>query len=334
MNIVVIGLGSMGKRRIRLLKRYIEENGLEQGEWRLAGVDSSPQRCQEAQEIYGIETYRDIETAMEERRFDCSVISTSPLSHAGLIRECLEKNLHVFTELNLVMDGYEENTALARGKNRILFLSSTFLYRKEMEYIKDAVASQTFCGCYRYHIGQYLPDWHPWEDYQKFFISKKRTNGCREILAIELPWLTDVFGGIKHIHTVHKKASKLNIPYDDMYHLLLEHESGVTGNLAVDVVCPKTRRDLELWDEMFYIEWKGTPDSLKIYDKRTKEILPVRLYEHIDHMEGYSGFVVENAYYDELVSFLEAVKGIGKPRYSFERDQEILSWIDRIEGIK
>lgn len=334
MNIVVIGLGSMGKRRIRLLKRYIEENCLEKEEWRLAGIDSDPQRCREAREKYGIETYPDIETAMGKGQFECSVVAASPLSHAVLIRKCLERDLHVFTELNLVQDGYEENMALAREKKRVLFLSSTFLYRKEMEYIKNAVAGRAFRGCYRYHTGQYLPDWHPWEDYQNFFISGKRTNGCREIFAVELPWLTDVFGDIRHIHVLHKKASMLNIQYDDMYHLLLEHESGIIGNLAVDVVCPKTERELELWDEMFYIEWKGTPDSLKVYDEHTREILPVQLYENIEHMEGYSGFVVENAYYDELADFVEEVKGTGRPRYSFERDREILSWIDRIERTK
>ena len=35
-------------------------------------------------------------------------------------------------------------------------------------------------------LGQYLPDWHPWESYKSFFVSNKKTNGCRELFAIEL----------------------------------------------------------------------------------------------------------------------------------------------------
>ena len=42
---------------------------------------------------------------------------------------------------------------------------------------------------YIYHIGQYLPDWHPWENYKNFFVGDKRTGGVREIFGIDLPWL-------------------------------------------------------------------------------------------------------------------------------------------------
>ncbi len=49
---------------------------------------------------------------------------------------------------------------------------------------------------YTYHVGQYLPDWHPWEDIKDFFVNDKRTNGNREILVRELPWLTETFGEV------------------------------------------------------------------------------------------------------------------------------------------
>ena len=36
-------------------------------------------------------------------------VCTSPLSHSAVISECIKKGLHIFTELNLVADGYLEN---------------------------------------------------------------------------------------------------------------------------------------------------------------------------------------------------------------------------------
>ena len=36
--------------------------------------------------------------------------------HHRFIKECLQNNLHVFTEINLVADGYAENMALAKEK--------------------------------------------------------------------------------------------------------------------------------------------------------------------------------------------------------------------------
>lgn len=331
MNVVVIGLGSMGKRRIRLLKQYIENEVTDVATWKIIGVDSNAERCVESAELYGIGTYYSLKAALGENYVDCAVISTSPHTHAGIIKECLQNNLHVFTEINLLSNGYEENIALAKDAGKVLFLSSTFIYRKEMEYIKKVVKEEAFAGLYRYHIGQYLPEWHPWESYKNFFVGRKDTNGCREIFAIELPWIVDIFGEIKAVHSVHRKVSELEIDYDDSYQVLIEHTSGVMGNLSVDIVTPKAGRDLEIWSEGFHIGWKGTPDTLTRFHNNTKETEKVCLYTQVDHKEGYNQFVVENAYYDELVNFIHSVEQKEQPRYSFEKDGMILAWIDEIE---
>lgn len=331
MNIVVIGLGSMGKRRIRLLKQYIESEVKNETAWKVIGVDSNEERCAESRELYGIIAYNSIQAALEAEAIDCAVISTSPHTHADIIKECLEKKLHVFTEINLLADGYEENIVLAKVAGKVLFLSSTFMYRKEMEYIKNAVQENAFSGLYRYHIGQYLPEWHPWESYKNFFVGRKDTNGCREIFAIELPWLEDTFGEIKVVHSIHRKVSDLDIDYDDSYQVLIEHASGVMGNMSVDIVTPKAGRELEIWSEGFHIGWKGTPDTLTRFNNETKVSENISLYQQVEHKEGYNQFVVENAYYDELVNFIHSVQKKEKPRYSFEKDGRILAWIDEIE---
>lgn len=331
MNIAIIGLGSMGRRRIRLLKQYIEKNHAACEErWKLIGVDSNEERCSEVNALFDICVYSNLEKALKEEILDCAIISSSPLSHAGLIELCLKRNLHIFTELNLVSEGYDKNIALAKDRDKVLFLSSTFMYRKEIEFIKKKALEKKFAGSYQYHIGQYLPEWHPWEKYQDFFIGNKITNACREIFAIELPWLTDTFGKIRTVTSLHKKSSDLDIEYDDMYHVLIEHDTGVLGTLIVDVVTPKAVRELAIFGEKFYIEWNGTPDTLQYYNNKNYET--VYFYENVGHVQGYAEFVVENAYYDELVNFINTVKGKENPRYSFSQDKEVLAWIDRIEG--
>ena len=197
MKIIVIGLGSMGKRRLRLLS---ERNDVE-----LFGIDSQESRCEEVKEKFGITCFKSITEAVEAENIEAAVISTSPLSHAAIIKECLTHNLHVFTEINLVQDGYEENMALAKEKNLVLFLSSTFLYRKETQTIIEKVQNAKCPLNYIYHVGQYLPDWHPWESYNSYFIGNPRTNGCREIMAIDLPWVVSAFGPIKSVSAIKSK---------------------------------------------------------------------------------------------------------------------------------
>ncbi|MBQ9991397.1 MAG: Gfo/Idh/MocA family oxidoreductase [Lachnospiraceae bacterium] len=331
MQIIVIGLGSMGKRRIRLLNQYIDQKAENQEAWKIIGIDSQKGRRQECQESFGIDVFSSLEEALNCTELDCAVVSSSPMSHADITSACLEANLHVFSEINLIDKGYEDNLKLAREKNKTLFLSAMFIYRKEIEYIKKRIRDISFAGMYHYHVGQYLPDWHPWESYKDYFIGHKETNGCREILAVELPWLIDTFGAVKSFYSSHKKVTNLDIDYDDCYQIFLEHESGATGCLMVDVVTPKVGRRLEMWQEHFCLSWEGTPDTLCEYDKGMKKMIPISVYDSYEHKEGYNHSIVEDAYYEELVNFIEVINGKNTPRYSFEQDKKILRLIDNIE---
>lgn len=325
LRIVVIGLGSMGKRRIRLLKQIDETI-------EITGVDTRDDRRHEAETLYGIHTCGELQTAFD-RGCDCAVISTSPLSHAVLIDKCLRQGLHIFTELNLVTDKYDENIRLAAEQGRVLFLSSTFLYRDEINYIRQKVAESRSELTYSYHVGQYLPDWHPWESYTEYFVGDSRTNGCREIMAIDFPWLYKTFGQFRSVSVKKGKKTSLKTTYNDSYVLLVEHTSGVQGSIIVDVVTRKATRAFEVFGEDLYISWDGTPFGLKRYDIETKQLSAVNLYEAADalHQPGYAEYVVENAYKKELEIFLGEIEGREKSEYGFEDDAYILSVIDKIE---
>jgi len=325
MKVIVIGLGSMGKRRIRLLS---ERNDIE-----IIGVDSQEARCAEVEEKFKVRCYPTIEDAVEKEKPEASVISTSPLSHAAIIKECLENNLHVFTEINLVPDGYAENMKTAKGKGLVLFLSSTFLYRKENQTIIEKVHKADCPLNYIYHIGQYLPDWHPWESYNNYFIGDNRTNGCREIMAIDLPWIVTAFGPIKKATAVKSKNTELNINYNDNYLITLEHEGGHKGVLAVDVVTRKSIRHIDVYGERFQMSWNGTADSLTEYDIENKEVKAISFDDASEHVEGYAAFITENPYREELDSFLAQIANPQqKPAWDFEQDLAVLKVIDEIEA--
>lgn len=324
LKVAVIGLGSMGRRRIRLIRKY--DPSIE-----IIGIDNNEQRREVCYKEYGIDTFSHLSECFSDK-IDGAFVCTSPLSHHEIITECLSRSIHVFTELNLVTDGYDKNIKLAYDKELKLFLSSTFLYRDEIKKIISLVRNSSELLNYTYHIGQYLPDWHPWESYKNFFVDDKRSNGCREIFAIELPWLTESFGAIVDIKVKKSKMSNLEIDYFDNYLVLLEHSTGHKGTLAVDVVSRKAVRNLEVFGEDLYLSWNGSPTGLYQYDYEKKEDKNIELYEAIDQLEDYSSFVVENAYSNEIIAFFETIIN-GKPQlYSFEKDKEILGIIDRIEA--
>lgn len=153
MNVLVIGLGSMGKRRIRLIQELFPEAVI-------YGVDARQDRREEARSLYGIFCQESKDDVKNTCHMDAAFVCTSPLSHHKIIAECLQNKWNVFTELNLVSDGYEENMKLAKENGCKLFLSSTFLYREEINYIRSRIDENTKWN-YVYHVGQYLPDCIP-----------------------------------------------------------------------------------------------------------------------------------------------------------------------------
>ena len=323
MKLLIVGLGSMGKRRARLAKGM--DASIE-----ISGVDTTDSRRTEAEGL-GITAYASIGEAVAAEKFDAALVCTAPITHAGIISKLLDAGLPVFTELNLVSDGYEENMKKAKEKGLPLFLSSTMLYRGETQYIKQQVEAFDKPVNYIYHIGQYLPDWHPWENYKNFFVGDKRTGGVREIFGIDLPWLLDTFGPVKSLHVEKDKISQLEVDYPDSYFVTLRHENGVKGMLAVDVVSPKAVRNFECFGEGLHLFWEGNPKGLYTFDHDKGEKLPVNTYESFEHDFRYSDNIVENAYVDELANFFAVLKGTEQPRYSFEKDLETIRLIEAIE---
>lgn len=325
MDVLVIGLGSMGKRRIRLMRNHFPDISI-------CGVDLSDERRVSCEETFGIRTCSTLEQALDNGKYEIAFICTSPLTHSKLISACLDHCMHIFTELNLVPEGYAENIRLAEEKNRILFLSSTLLYREETKYIIDRVNNAKCLLNYNYHVGQYLPDWHPWESFQDYFIGKKETNGCREILAIDLPWIIRAFGKIKSIHVSGSKMSTLDISYNDNYLIMLTHETGHKGFLTVDVVARSPVRKFEVYGEELQIDWLGEPDTLQEYDMDKKEFVPINTYQEVDRLSGYASQIIENEYLDEIKAFFTVLDGSMKAVYTFEDDLYVLDLIDQIEG--
>lgn len=324
MNVLVIGLGSMGKRRIRLLQELYPD-------YTLCGVDAREDRRKETSEKLNIPCLESVKSARDSFEIDTAFVCTAPLSHSQIITECLQYKWDVFTELNLVSDGYEANMELARKNHCKLFLSSTFFYREEINYIRERINCQQKWN-YIYHIGQYLPDWHPWENYNDFFAGNRRTNGCREIMAIELPWIIKTFGDVADTHVIADRMTGLNIDYCDNFMIQIEHVNGNKGTLIVDIVSPVAVRKLEIYGEHKYMAWNGTPDSLCEYNADTDTLEQVHLHETAEHSDGYRAFVVENAYKNEIKEFMEVVLKNKEPQYGFRQDLETLKLIDTLEG--
>ncbi|MBR4654715.1 MAG: Gfo/Idh/MocA family oxidoreductase [Kiritimatiellae bacterium] len=322
---VVIGLGSMGRRRIRLMQAMPDAP-------EIVGVNRSAERRAQVEKEFGIRTYATLAEAIAAARPQVAFLCTAPASHGSAVMECIDAGLDIFMEINLLGDWYAEAAARAAAKGVKLFISSTPVYRREMKYVADAVHGEPVC--YMFHCGQYLPDWHPWEDYHGFFAARKETNGCREILCVELPWIEKAFGRVESISVMSGRMTSLDIDFPDHYMVSLRHEGGTKGMYCQDIVSRKGLRRLEVFSEKLHIFWEGTPDSLASYDLESKSLKPVRLYDDVVQDGRYNANIIENAYADEIRAFFDYVEKGVEPPYTFAEDAHTLAIVDEIEGLR
>jgi len=322
----VVGLGSMGKRRIRMLLRIMKGDSI-------FGIDTDGERRQQTEILYKIHCFDSLEIALLQNRYDAAFVCTSPLAHLSISRRLLKASINVFSEINLIDEGYDELSELAGRYHVLYFLSSTPMYRGEMQII-SSITKRECSLTYNYHVGQFLPDWHPWETYNSFFVGDKRTNGCREIFAIELPWMVGAFGEIVDMQVLSKRSTDLNIDYNDTYIVTLTHESGNAGVFCVDVCCRKAVRHLEIYNQNLYITWEGEADSLQSYDLGTREMKKLKTAEADEHDVDYAQFINEYAYFKEVSAFFNCIKGEATPMHTLEHDKIILGIIDQIERCK
>ena len=92
MKAAVIGLGSMGKRRIRCLQAL--------GVRDIVGVDLREDRREESSSKYGVAVLADLHEALEGA--GVAIISLPPKRHVQAMTACVERRIPFFVEASVV----------------------------------------------------------------------------------------------------------------------------------------------------------------------------------------------------------------------------------------
>ncbi|MGI8401537.1 MAG: Gfo/Idh/MocA family protein [Gemmatimonadaceae bacterium] len=320
MNVLIVGLGSMGKRRVRNLQSL--------GMTDLAGVDVRADRRAEAESRYRIRTFPTLAAALEED-WKAAVISLPPDLHVEAAQACVARRIPFFVEASVVLEGLAELADDVDASGVVAIPSCTMRYFPGPRRIREIVESGQLGRAlfWRYHSGQYLPDWHPWEPISEYYVSKRATGGCREIVPFELTWLTQVFGKVTTVRGGKHRVGELRADIDDLYTAELTQSSGLIGHLTVDVLSRPPVRDFCLIAAGGAIRWDGIANTLQVSEGRQQ-------WEQVELQKGSpeTGYInAEGPYIEEMNDFLASVRMRTPPKYSLRDDIEILKVLGAIE---
>lgn len=322
MKFLQIGLGSMGKRRIRNLKVL--------GFKDIIGYDLKEERRKECESKHGIKVVTSISEDILAG-VDAVVISTSPDAHLEYMWLAVQHNIPAFIEASVIRNGLEKLNEAAQKKKALIAPSCTFRFHPSVKIIKDIVRKNSYGKVtnFIYHTGQYLPDWHPWENIKNFYVSKKEIGGCREIVPFELTWIVDVFDFPEQVFAFHGRTLDLKVNIDDVYSINMKFK-GYFGNMVVDVVSRWANRWFILNLEKAHVVWNWNERVVKVYDALSKRW--IHYYEPEGKaQEGYNVNIVEEMYIKELRAFLSAVEGKGSFPNTLSEDIQILELLEALE---
>jgi predicted dehydrogenase len=313
MRFLVVGLGSMGKRRIGNLQTI--------GDVEVAGFDVKESRRREAQERFQIQTFRTPEEAFSFKP-DALIVSTPPDQHVEWGLEAAKRGIPFFMEASVVDDGMDELIKLCEQQNVSGVPSCTMRFHPAVAMAKSVVEGGQVGRplAFLYHLGQYLPDWHPHEDYRSFYVANRRTGGCREMVSFELEWLLWLFGEAATVSCMKGRTCVLDADIDDVYQILLRFRNGVFGSMLIDVVSRVQYRDLKVLCENGVAVWDWQAKRLSVYrsnEKRWQELFPAGI--------TLARMPEEQMYVDEMRYFIRVVRGDEKPMYTMTDDKRTLA---------
>jgi predicted dehydrogenase len=316
---LVIGLGSMGKRRIRNLKA----NNIA----RIAGVDVLQKRREEAKLLYNVEVYNSFEQAIEVEKPAAIIISVPPDLHHIYMKKAVELGVPAFIEASVVDDELAAINEQAKKNNIFLAPSSTLFFHPAIRRIKEVI-DQGILGKIShiiYHSGQYLPDWHPYEKVSEYYVSNPFTGGAREIVPFELTWLTRIFGYPVAVSGTVKKT--ITIPgaekIDDTYNAVLDYDSFIL-TLIVDVVSRQATRKLLINGDLGQLTWDWNENKIVIYDGPTNSFNEF-CYETVEAESGYNKNITEQMYIDEVAAFIKTAFNGDSYVNSLDEDLQVLT---------
>lgn len=303
MKFLVVGGGSIGKRHMRnLLAIGIAPEDV-------AAVDPREDRRQEILETVGIgKAYESLESALDAQDFDAACICSPTSMHIPQATLLANKGVHIFMEKPLANDleGIEDLKAAVETNGVAVLMAYIFRFTAPVQKLKELLDS----GCIgevlfvRGEFSEYLPDWHPWEDYRSFYMAKKSMGGGSILDQSHIMDLVHyLLGGFDEVFAVNTKISSLEIEADDIASMTVKLKSGVLASIHTDIFGRDHKKMIEIKGEKGNLSWDHYNGEVRHYDAETKAATVFKKFPADFNMY----------YIEEMNHFIACCKGEVKP---------------------
>ena len=290
---LIVGGGSMGKRRIRCLLA----NDVRAQNIRL--IDPRQDRQGESKSRYDVDSVDDLAAGWAWNP-DVFIVSTPTKYHMQICLEAARAKKDFFCEIALSdsLDDADELLALVNEQELVAALGINnpyhFVWQKAKAWLQDESFGAPLT--YQMSYGNYLPNWHPWEDYQEFYDQTQ----IMGVIAQELATLYTLLDTrVSELYAQSRHSSDIQIEGPDNVQILARTAAGTAVTLQLDLLQDFQKYEYRVVSEKGVIEVSLLPHA------SARRYLNAKGQFELIHPPA--GYTFEQAYIDEFSAFLDAL---------------------------
>ncbi len=311
---LIIGSGSIGQRHALNFSSL----GCD-----ISCVDLRNDRINELKsKVKIINSFNSVEDSLVNN-YDGIIICTPTLYHKEQSILSLEKDIPILLEKPLsinLKDALKIKEKLNNNFDKI-FLGYTWRWWKPLQEIKKDLSSNKIGNInhVQFHMSAHLADWHPWEPYQEFFMSKKELGGGA--LLDESHWIDLMiwfFGMPNSLFSKVSKISNLEINSDDNVDVICQYDNFFV-TIHLDLFGRPHEKFIRFIGDEGTILWTASPNRIR-YSNNWDQIWEDENFE----------FERNDMFMSLAQDFILFLDGKKKPLCNFEDGLKVMKLIELI----
>lgn len=273
MKFLIAGLGSIGRRHMRNLVALGEHDIV----LYRTGKSTMPD-----DELAGFPQETDLPTALEKYQPDAVIVANPTAFHLDIAIPAARAGCALLLEkpLSHSMDRLDELQTTVSQKKIKALVGFQFRFHpglvRARQLIQEGEIGRVISA--HVHFGEYLPAWHPWEDYRQGYAARADMGGgvvLTQCHALDyLPWLV---GNVDSVWGFTAKLSDLDVNVEDTAKIGLRFENGALGSIHLDYNQQPPAHFFEVVGTRGSLQWNLSDGATRIYraEKKDWEVYPL-----------------------------------------------------------
>ena len=318
MKILFCGLGGIGQRHLRNLRQLLGDE-LQVHAYRVRGQriklrdNLTVDEGADLERDYAIVVHHDLAEALAEKPAAALICNPNSL-HVPVALECVRAGVPVFMEKPLASDlaGIDQLLAEVEQRRLPFHVGYNFRFHPGLQRLKALLESGFFGRLLsvRSEIGEYLPNWHRYEDYRQMYAARADQGGGVVLSQIhEMDLIYWFFGLPRSIVTHGGQLSHLEIDVEDTASSLMRCDNAM-GSFPIllhqDYLQRPPVRCFKIVGDAGYAEIDLLANRLRVYGAEGE----------LSEENDFPGFVRNDMFLAQARHFLDCVNSSATPQVS------------------